>query len=297
MSKGGGGGSTTTVQKADPWSGLQGPLRDFYSNAQNWYNSGGPQYFPGDTVAAPRGLQIDALNKGADMASAGPTQLMKNAGSTLEATAGGKYLSPDSNPYLAGMYQAAADPVVRNFKDAVTPGIASQFALGGRLGSGANQAAFNNATATLGHTLGDMANNLYGTAYGQERNLQQQASLAAPAFDQAKYNDVNKLLGIGEYQQNLAQQQLDQGKARWDFEQNRPLMNLQALNQLLQGGSVYAGSTSTGRNSMNRNPFASGLGGAFMTNALGNSIGGEFGGMLGGPWGALGGALLGGLFG
>lgn len=48
-----GGGSTTTVQKADPWSGVQPYLTSAYSQLQNLYGGGtkGPAYYPGDTIA------------------------------------------------------------------------------------------------------------------------------------------------------------------------------------------------------------------------------------------------------
>lgn len=69
MGKGGGGGSTTTVQKADPWIGVQPHLtagydllRDLFTNSTTTKNAlglpvtsyslaDGPQYFPGQTVA------------------------------------------------------------------------------------------------------------------------------------------------------------------------------------------------------------------------------------------------------
>lgn len=49
----GGGGTSTTVQKADPWEGVQPYLIQGYSQLANLYGNGkGPQYYPGSTVAA-----------------------------------------------------------------------------------------------------------------------------------------------------------------------------------------------------------------------------------------------------
>jgi hypothetical protein len=46
-----GGSSTNTVQKADPWSGAQPYLTDIFARAKGIQESGGPQFFPGSTVA------------------------------------------------------------------------------------------------------------------------------------------------------------------------------------------------------------------------------------------------------
>ena len=51
--KGGGGGgqqSTNTVEKADPWAGQQPFLKDVFQEAQDRYNSGDPNFFPGSTI-------------------------------------------------------------------------------------------------------------------------------------------------------------------------------------------------------------------------------------------------------
>lgn len=55
MSGGGsGGGSSTTVQKADPWSGVQPYLLDAYGQLSGLYQPGqGPAYYPNQTVATP----------------------------------------------------------------------------------------------------------------------------------------------------------------------------------------------------------------------------------------------------
>jgi len=50
--KGGGGGgqSTNTVEKADPWAGQQPFLKDVFQEAQDRYQSGDPNFFPGSTI-------------------------------------------------------------------------------------------------------------------------------------------------------------------------------------------------------------------------------------------------------
>jgi hypothetical protein len=100
-------------------------------------------------------------------------------------------------------------------------------------------------------------------------------------------------MGIGQYQQDQQQQLINAAMDRWNFNQNQPLANLQAYNQILQGGATL-GSTSSnnGTQSQGRNPFTGALGGA----AMGASLGSVFP-VIGTGIGAIGGALLGGLFG
>ena len=47
---GGGGQNTSTVEKADPWAGQQPFLKDVFQEAQDRYESGDPNFFPGSTI-------------------------------------------------------------------------------------------------------------------------------------------------------------------------------------------------------------------------------------------------------
>lgn len=443
MSKGGGGGgSTTQVQKADPWPGLQGPLKELYGGAVDNYHTGGPQYYPGSTVAPSNDAISQALNMGMARAGQGPDPMLGSASGSLQQTmqgrsmganpaygtlanfaggnamdnpamaglgqlgsnggafgqmaqgggtfgkfAQGNYIGSNpaqdyfqgatngnfldqQNPWLKQLVESAQRPVVSQFQNAIAPAMASQFSAAGRTGSGAHQGAFGQATESLGRNLGDISTGIYGTAYENERNRQQQAAgqlaqmneseraqqlqgaqgeqqgrlagaqgmagalgtmgslfqdqrgqqlrgaeditnqyvaerdrqqqaaLAAPGMATTSQNldfdRIAKMMGTGQYMQGQQQQLLDADKARYDFGQERPLMNLQALNQLLQGGSMYGTKTSSGSNETNRNPFAGAVGGAALASGFGSLPGM---GALGGPMGLLGGAVLGGLFG
>lgn len=90
-------------------------------------------------------------------------------------TAQGAMLSPDNNPYMRGMVDAASRPIVENFQNSIAPSLASQFSAAGRTGSGAHVGAFQGAASTLGRQLSDTSSNLYGQAYQMERGFQEQA--------------------------------------------------------------------------------------------------------------------------
>lgn len=90
------------------------------------------------------------------------------ATNNLNATLRGDYLG--SNPALDNMFNTAANQVASK--------VNSQFSAAGRYGSGAQ-------TSTLTEGLGNLANNIYGQNYQQERQRQFAGSLAAPSYTQS----------------------------------------------------------------------------------------------------------------
>jgi hypothetical protein len=322
-----------------------------YGDAANYYGQGGPQYYPGQTISPQTDAQQQALQLGIQRAQAGSPNYTAALGQNLNtvngagfnanpanayfaSTTGGAGLNANpsnsyfqdvmngnylnSNPYLTGMYNAATQPMVQQYQQAIAPGIASQFSAAGRFGSSAHQDAITNANQTLAQGLGNTAANIYGNAYGQERGLQQQAAQglgsnymnaaglqnaaaqglagnynfasgqqqnainAAPGLANAAYTDIGQLGNFGAAQQAFNQQNLNANIARFDYGQNQPLMNLQNYASLLQGGSPYASkSTTTGGGGSN--PFAAAIGTGLMGNSLYNA------GNESGLWKSLGG--------
>ncbi len=301
MSMGGGGGSTSTIQKADPWAGLQPYLSQLYSSAGNWFNSPTPQYYPGQTVAGQAPETEAALAMGTQRAMGGSPNVNAAQQQNL-GTIQGSYLN--SNPYLNDMYNSATQPLVNQFRNSVAPSLASQFSAAGRFGSGAHQQAIQSAEQPLAQGLAQAASSIYGGNYENERQRQQQATVLAPGLAEAGYTDLDKLMGIGQYRQQTAQDLINANINRFNFGQNQPLDKLNALNSLLQGGTAYGTKSSEGTISSARNPFAGALGGAATMYGAAPAIAGAFGtgsgalaSTLMGPLGLAAGALLGGLFG
>lgn len=81
-----------------------------------------------------------------------------------------------NNPYLDGMYDAASRRVTENFTDAVMPSLNAAFAGAGGSGSGIQRELAMDAADELGQNLTDMASNIYGNNYQQERGRQLQAA-------------------------------------------------------------------------------------------------------------------------
>ncbi len=255
------GGGQSSVQSAQPWIEAQPALKALYSNALNWYNTGGPQYYPGQTVAGQSPYSNQAVAMGAQRASNGSPliqmadqangatmngaylnsnpsnpymQAFANgsytnsnpanqylsgnasgaylnsnpANSYLSQTANGEYLKND-NPYLNGMFQNATNQISNQYKNSVAPSIASQFSAAGRFGSGQQYDALAQGAQPLQQALADAASNIYGGAYQNERNLQQQAaSSLASNYTNAQNLQQQAAMGIASnYNTGLAMQQ------------------------------------------------------------------------------------------
>lgn len=95
---------------------------------------------------------------------------------SLANFANGSYLNPGSNPYLSGMFSAAAQPVINSYMTATAPQTDSAMEMAGRYGSGALANAQSQNQLNLGTTLGNLASNLYGTNYENALGLTEGAA-------------------------------------------------------------------------------------------------------------------------
>ena len=280
-------GRTTSVQRSDPWAGVQPYLQDVYGEASNqyWSPNAWPQAFPYSAVA-PRARETeDALQAQAARARAGSPLLgaaQSEAARTIEGTyqnAGpahdylrgfAAYPAANANPYLDSQFDRAADRVRAR--------IEAPFVAGGRYGSGAQAEAVARAAT-------DLASELYGSAYESDRSRQfsaaaalQQAhenererqaryALASPALAAADYGDFAQLAGVGARREHLGQAQLSDEAQHWNFEQALPQAMLDRYLSILTGAP---GGTVTTTQSGPRGPdFLGGaLGGARLAGNL-----------------------------
>lgn len=156
-----------------------------------------------------------------------------------------------ANPYLDATFNQAA---------MATQGqLASQFA-----GSGRN---VDQSQGNRAQELNALATNIYGGAYDAERNRMNQVLSMSPALQQAGYSDLNQLLGVGQTQENYAQDAAD-------YRGNQ-------LDQYMGRVSGNMGQTVKTDQSRNR---------------LGGALGGAMAGSAFGPWGALLGGIGGAIF-
>src|SRR5262249_41824062 len=198
---------------------------------------------------------------------------------------------------LQNAIDAASRGIVRNYQNAVAPGIDSSFSIAGRYGSGAHQAAQSAAQQNLAAQLGDMAGNLGYQNYAAERANMLNALNQVPGYAAQDYNDIAQLNAVGQAREQMGQSLINDQIARWNFEQQQPADKLRQYAAMLQGN--FGNSTTTTA------PYSAGAGilgglqsGASLLGGIGSALGDAFPiaiGSAGGPIGMLLGAGLGGL--
>jgi hypothetical protein len=209
------------------------------------------QQDPSRIVAGQNGSTIDALRRTADMARDG-NGITGAAGSLAQQTLNGDFLN--ANPYLDQTFNRAALATQNQ--------LASQFA-----GAGRNIGA---SEGLRSQQLNDLATQIYGGNYANERAIQQQTLGMSPGLAQGQYADLDRLLGVGQLQEGYAQQQLDARGTALDDYMRRVSGNMGSTVKTSGGGNQAAG-------------------------ALGGAMAGAQMGSIFGPWGAGIGGVLGGI--
>lgn len=218
-----GGGSKTQTTTSEPWSGQQPYLRDLFLRAQE--QSQTPiQYYQGRSVAPLSQSQQQAISFAQNRPSFSSSHLMGSANSLLGDTMSGKYLNPESNPYLGHFVNKAFEQTLPQYDTSATQA--------GRYGS--------DAWANMkGRAMGDITSNIYGGAYDAERNRQMQAAGLMPQFGQLSLNEGQQMFDMlqkaGGLERGYEQDTIDAAMKKWQFEQLEPWQRLGLLSSLVSG--------------------------------------------------------------
>ena len=210
--------TTTNTQQTGPWAPQQQYLTDIFAKAQNLYNTGQPQYYPGSTVSPTTPNTQQSWSDIVNLANSG-SPLLGAANAGALNTINGDYLNA-GNPYLSALTQSNLDHV--------QPSVAGQFERSGRFGSNAYSSADSYALANA------LAPQVFGN-YQNERGLQQQATNLAPSLNQANYLAPSMLQQVGSAQQAQGQAQLSDLVNQFNFNQNEPANWLQQYLALVTG--------------------------------------------------------------
>lgn len=256
-----GGGSQTVYTRSDPWEPTEDYMKGSLPLMQNWYLNQQPQQFPYSQVAGFTPEQEMGQNLGLMRGYYG-SPVMNLGGRELASTIGGDYLNPQSNPYLEGYFQQGASQIMDPFLSQTLPALKSTAMQAGRSGGGAEALLTGKLNEGVMGQLQNLATNIYGGAYDQERARQMQAIGQAPTYAQNEWQDIQNIMNIGGQKQLMGQSLLDEAAKKWDWEQNQPLANIQSyLNMLLP---VAGGGTQTSQ---------SGGGATDLQNILGGGLG------------------------
>jgi hypothetical protein len=272
MSKGSQPTQQANTVIAEPSEFVKPYYEEALGQAQQLYQSDVPQYFPQATYTPFSGQTEAALQLQEQRALAG-SPLLGSSQQEIQNILSGQYLNPATNPYLQQTFQRAAGDVQSQ--------LGSMFAKGGRYGSAA-------MAETAGRTMGDIASQIYGSAYNQERARQLQAAQLAPQMAQQDYADIAQLAQVGQAREGLQEAALADAMQRFQFEQQKPYTKLREY--LASIGAP------TSQQTVSQQPIYRNLGANLLGGALGGAqLAGLVPGMTGGM-GAIGGGLLGAFF-
>ena len=258
----------TTTTSIDPT--IQPFLSYGLTEGQKLYQGGGPQYYGGQTYVSPTistqtGLQ--ALEARARLGN----PLLQSAQNQLQSTVSGGFLG--GNPFFQGAFQPAAQAAETQFKQTMGD-ISSKASLAGRYGSGAMGSLQDRATGAFGQQLANTAGQLAYQNYADERQRQQQATMAAPQMAGADYQDINQLLQAGQIREGYQGQQIGADMQKFNFLQNQPQQNLQNYLSLVYGNPL---GRVTNQQSSGPSNFQNALGLAAVGGGLYKNLGGSTG--------------------
>jgi hypothetical protein len=231
---GGGGGSTTT-------SGIDPTIKPYVTygleEAKRQYESPGAAFFPGQTYVSPSEATQTALQAAQQRAMSG-SPIQAAAQQEYLSTVQGRGVNPFLEGALAGTNRQATEAYTRGVQ-----GLQSKASSMGRYGSNAMGQQVGQAQDIFGRNLAEQAGQLAYNSAEAERGRQMAAVTGAPAYAQADYQDIQKLLTAGQGVESYQQKELQDAINRYNYEQTLPQQKLQQFTNLFT--SVPSGGTST----------------------------------------------------
>jgi len=269
MSGGSSPSNVTTTQNTTLPSWLNNANQYGVGQAQQLYQKGGPQYYPGSTVAPLSSIQEQYLTSANNLGANGNPALGAATDYT-KSVLGGSYLNPNSNPYLDATFNQAANAVQNR--------VGSEFA-----GAGRN---IESSIPVQNDQMNQLATSIYGGNYQNERNLQQQAAANAPNLNAANLSNLGATANAGALEQQQAQNYITGAQNAWNYNQQLPYNNLSQYMTL--ANSLAHGNTSTSTQPVFQNTAGNMVGGALAGSQIGSGMG-QYGSLIGAGLGALGG--------
>jgi hypothetical protein len=164
-----------------------------------------------------------------------PGASLGQAGETLRATAGGEFLSPETNPELGATVDAATGQIIDDFQRNVMPQLGSQAQAAGAFGGARHGLAEARAADEVTENIGETASRMLAQAYESERARQQQAARFLPQLAQAErrfaLTPSQILQGVGETRRTVEQQEEI-------FPQQQAMQQAEFLQALNPGGTT-----------------------------------------------------------
>ena len=269
-----GGGGTNTVSRTE----LDPTMRPFVQygleeSTRLYQQPNLPSYYPGQTFVSPSQQTQAALQAAQQRATMG-NPLVPAAQQQALNTVQGNFLG--GNPFFQGAFRGATQGAQTAYQDAVNQAL-SNASRAGRYGSGAMGTALDRAGGTFANALTDTAGQLAFQNYDIERGRQQAMIGAAPQLAGADYEDINKMLQLGQVSEGYQETALADAVNRFNFAQQAPYQKLQSY----LSGAYGAPAGMQVSQPVYRNQIGNILGGAVTGAALGGTPGAAIGAGLG----------------
>jgi len=204
-------------------------------------NAGGPNMTTHTPMQQPGGL--------APLSGPNATQLAGAGAQNQYDTLTGKYLDPSSNPWLQKTFNQAATDVTNQYNLGTAPSLMAQSigAGGGGAGALAGSSGFQQMQGlnqyNLGQNLNNLATDIYGGNYQQERQNQMGAAGMLGNTENAMYLPANEMMGVGALQQGQQQNIFDTMFGNASLKANWPMQQLGALGSILGQAVGNSGTT------------------------------------------------------
>jgi hypothetical protein len=276
-----GGGGTNTVSRTE----LDPTMRPFVQygleeSTRLYQQPNLPSYYPGQTYVSPSQQTQAALQAAQQRATMG-NPLVPAAQQQALNTVQGNFLG--GNPFFQGAFRGATQGAQTAYQDA-TQAALSNASRAGRYGSGAMGTALDRAGGTFANALTNTAGQLAFQNYDIERGRQQAMIGAAPQLAGADYEDINKMLQLGQVSEGYQETALADAVNRFNFAQQAPYQKLQSY----LSGAYGAPAGMQVSQPVYRNQIGNILGGAVAGAALGGEKYGLQGAGIGAGLGLLG---------
>lgn len=210
--------------------------------ARDFYQSGGPSFYPGQTYAGVTPGELLARKQATNYAG-GAGQDYVN-----QLQAGEKFFlnpenifNPSNIPGFRESQQNVTDLITRNLTESVLPNIRSGSVAQGALGGSRQGIGEGLATEGTSRAIGDTLSGMELGAYSQGLNQYNQAAGRAPQTFGLGLAPADVLKQVGQEERADTQLGIDEDIARFNFEELAPLFNLETLKSLSGFMGQYGG--------------------------------------------------------
>lgn len=214
------------------------------SGARDYYRTGGPQYFPGQTYAGtdPNTTAGREAGLGYSRGIGGNLANAAVSGDTFFLDPNNIY-NPDRIPGFARAKQGVVTDATNNLTRNILPQIRSGSVADGVYGGSRQGIAEGLAASETSRGIGDTLARMDMDAYNSGLGMYNAAASRAPTTYGLGLAPGNTQATIGEANRQDSQRGIDANLARWNFEQLAPLLNLQNFQGLTGTAGQYGGTT------------------------------------------------------